>query len=194
LYAKVQKRNGREYHHYACLGKKIKGAAFCSAPNIPRQVLDKQVELEILARYGDLVSRDRFRAAALESLEQEARTVAAGLAETDQRIARIEAQERQVRLEYREQTITTAEFRALRKDLLEDLQGVRANRQQLLARQTEVEQQRVALSARLQALDQVDRWGELEPHQQKNLLRCFVHELSVGVDPAGAVNILIAWH
>ncbi len=195
LYARTDRRNGKEYHYYACLGKKIKGTVFCDAPNIPMTVLDKQVEREILRRYGDMLAREKYKESITRALDQEAKEISAALVEVDQRIAKLEAQERQVRLDYREQVITPSEFRALRKDLLADLHSIRTQRQQLLASKTENEQQQQALSARLQAINHMDRWGELESHEQKNLLRCFVSSITVQVSPENKeVHVAMAWH
>lgn len=178
LYAKVQKKNGREYQHYACLGKKIKGTAFCASANIPMDVLDKQVEREVLTRFGNRLARERYQASIRATLEREAKEVAAAGAQIDQRIAKLEAEERRVRLDYREQVINASEFRSIRKDLLDELHEARTVRQQLSARQIDVEQRQQALSAQLQAIGQMEQWSQLTAQQQKNLLQCFVHSMT----------------
>jgi site-specific DNA recombinase len=195
LYARFSKKDGREYHYYACMGRKTKGAAFCDAAPIPRDVLDKQVEREILARYGDRVARERFRESLEANLVAQFREVGAASAQVDERIARLEAQEKQVRSDYREQVITASEFRALRKDLMDELHEVRAQRQQLAARRVEIEEQQQALSARLQAVEQMDRWGELAPNEQKMLLHCFVSSMNITATPIKKeIHLNIAWY
>ncbi|MFZ5813891.1 MAG: recombinase family protein [Bacillota bacterium] len=177
LYARVQRKGGKLYEYYACLGKKNKGPAFCSATPIPREALDGAVEREILARYGDRLARERFKEAVSASLERESRAVDASLAQVAQRLERLEAQERQVRLDYREQRLTAAEFRALRKDLLEETQEQRARQEELLGARQRLEAGQVALRARLQAVERLDRWGELSAEQRKMLLTCFLRSL-----------------
>jgi site-specific DNA recombinase len=197
LYARLlpPRRGGPEYRYYSCLGKKIKGRVFCDAPYIPMDLLDNRVRQEVLARYGSRVSREQYRDVLLADLDRSLAQVAAALTQVDQRIARLESQERQVRVDYREQVITASEFRALRKDLMDDLHKVREQRQQLLTRRLDVDEKRQALSLRLQAFEQVDRWADLGAQEQKNLLGHFVDHITASVStPNRELLLHIAWH
>lgn len=188
-------RGSREYKYYGCLGKKIKGMVFCDATNIPMDLLDNRVRQEVLARYGSRVSREHYREALLADLGRSSSQVITSLAQVDQRIAKLENQERQVRTDYREQVITASEFRALRKDLMDDLYKVREQRQQLLARKLDVEEKRQALSLRLQAFEQIDRWSELGAQEQKNLLGHFIDHMTATISkPSRELLLHIAWH
>lgn len=194
LYARVQRKDGRLYEYYACMGKKNKGLVYCKAPNIPREALDKAVEREVLARYGDRIARQRFKEAVTATLDREKREVAAALAQVEQRITKLEAQERQVRLDYREQVITASEFRALRKDLLDELQTQRTRRQEYMATQAQLQEQTVALSAQLQAVDSLNHWGNLSPEQRKRLLPFFLQSLRVWMAADTGLKLAATWN
>ncbi len=193
LYARVSPRDGKVYEYYACMGKKTKGPVYCSVRNIPREALDKAVEREILARYGDRIARKRFKEAITANVDREKRQVAVALAQVEQRIAKVEAQERQVRMDYREQVITASEFRALRKDLLDELQALRSNRQEHLATQARLQQQTVALSAQLKAVESLNHWASLSPEQQKRLLPFFLQSLHVWMRDKARLEVQAVW-
>ncbi len=196
LYAKSQRNaKGVTYWYYACTGKKIKGKEFCDSPNVPMAELDRQVSSAVVARYGDVVSRERFRQALLADIEAEEREVLAGAQQLDQRLAQVEAEERQVRLDYRERAITAAQFSALSKDLTAEALGLRTQRQQLATRGANLVERRRSLSALFQAIGQMDQWGALSPPEQKGLLRCFLDSVTVAMEPKGkVVNLHISWH
>lgn len=196
LYAKSQRNaKGVTYWYYACTGKKIKGKEFCDSPNVPMSDLDRQVADQVVARYGDVVARERFRQALLAGIEVEEREVLAGATQLDQRIAQLEAEERQVRLDYRQRTISAAQFSALSRDLTAEAFELRTQRQQLATRKANLVERRQSLSALFQAINQMDRWGALSPHEQKGLLRCFLDSVTVTVEPKDKViDLNISWH
>ncbi|MGE5492003.1 MAG: recombinase family protein, partial [Actinomycetota bacterium] len=196
LYTKWEKCNGRQYQYYCCLGKKIKGKLFCDAGNIPAGILEDRVREELVSRYGSQLARERYREAVVAGLERSKTEVSFAVTGLDQRIAKLENQERQVRSDYREQLITASEFRALRKDLADDLHKVREQRQQLLAQRVELEEQEQALSLRLQAVEQMDKFSELSPQEQKNLLRCFVESLTTWATSGRnkEIHLQMTWH
>ena len=195
LYARTERQGGRTFDYYACMGKKARGKAFCGAANIPRDLVDRRVEQEVLRRFGDRVALEQYQRKALEAAERESAEVDAALSETDRQIARLEAQDRQIRNDYRAMVITAADFRSLRRDVAEDLDAARTRRQQLSIRQGAVQAQSRALSARLEAVSQIERWAVLAPHERKALVRAFMRSMTAWLAPgAREVELSIDWH
>ncbi|HWI64954.1 MAG TPA: recombinase family protein [Symbiobacteriaceae bacterium] len=195
LYVRTQRVRGKEYQTYACLAKKVRGAACCAAANIPRQLLEARVEQELLERYGDRLARQRYTDALAQSLStelHEAERLATGAA---QRVQRLEAEERRLRLDYREGRLTAAEFRTVRQDVLDDLAEARGAQQQAAARGQALEQKRSALGAQLEAMARIDHWADLSPAERKNLVRCFVAALVARADPTTReIHLQVTWH
>lgn len=196
LYVRTVRRAGAEaLAYYGCLGKKTRGAAHCTAGNIPRHVLDDLVAQEVLARYGDAPSRAQFREAFLHNLAREAAELQAAQTRLSQRAAKLLAEERRVSRDYREGKLTAEEFRSLKQEVERERFEVDAQQQDASQRLQVAAERRLAAGAQLEAASRAERWDSLAPREQKNLLRCFAAEITVWIPPTrGEATLHIVWH
>lgn len=190
LYVKsTRNQKGQEFSYYACLGKKLKGPNWCRAGNIPRQVLERRVEQEILTRYAACLTTERLQLAAAQGMEQATAELAGALAGISRQLEALEAEERRIRTEFRSGAISGNDFQTLRQDLNRERGEALALQQGLGAR---LASQPGCLPPEAGAA--LHRWDVLSPQQQKSLLGSLVAAMTAYGEPDGAGATLdIEW-
>lgn len=194
LYKMNKGKNGRGYHYYACRGKKMRGASFCEAANIPQATLDKLVAGMLVERYGGEVRREEYVGKSLQVADRELAEVSARVQAVQQELSRLERQLQKVRRDYREERLTPEDFRQLQVEIDGEIEEARQQLRALEVEQEQVMARKGRVALLRERLAQVDLWGSLGIEEQKNLVKALVRSLVVYRTGQGQeVHVDVEW-
>lgn len=184
----------RSHALYYCLTRFHQGPAACGSSYIRQPDLDERVGLELKARYGMTEQREEYIREYLAGLSAEVASTEAALRRVEAQLAGLAAEEAHVRKHFRQQAITLEEYRQMMADLQGEGAELKGRQEALRGR---LEDLRATVGGQAYLLDaarKVDHWDELEPMEQKNVLRFFVAKVRAFKKPRGnEVTCEITW-
>jgi site-specific DNA recombinase len=184
----------RQWAYYRC----ARGGGHCQAPSVQAPMLEAAIVDALRARHEAQVAAAAAaelgggRAAEQEALQERMAAVAGQL-------ARLEAQERRMNLDYREGRLTAEE----RRELLAQVGAERERHERALGElQAELGAMEVAAAGQAGAVgiggggeagDRADLFRPLPPDRQKQILRFLVKRIEAGIREPGVLEVNIVW-
>jgi len=179
---------------YFCNTRFHQGPSACDSSYVRQPVLDEIVVAELKQRYGLPEQRAAHVRKYLAGLDSELRGTEEALRGLQEKLAGLAEEEAHVRKHFRQQALTLDEYRQMSEDLKADGEELRG-REQVLS--TRLEDLRATIGGQAVLLDaarKVDHWDELDPVEQKNVLRFFVDRVRAFKRPkSNEVNCEITW-
>jgi site-specific DNA recombinase len=177
----------QHWAYYRCSKKQAQG--LCDAPSVPAPLLEAEVVSALRERYEQLV----HQLANAESSADEPQALEANIAAVTAQVTRLEAQEKRINQDYREQRLTADE----RRQLVAEVQAERGELLRVLAdlnaELADVRDSKRVLAERMAVLDDMDLFRTLSADQQKHILRFFVKEIRAGKTEGGATSVTVIW-
>jgi site-specific DNA recombinase len=174
--------------YYRCGFKSSQG--LCDAPSLPAEALECEVIDALRQRFeqmaGALVAENKDGQGNTESLTA---TVSA----VEQKINRLDQQERRINQDYREERLTAEERRSL-------LAGIQDERSRLLRTLADLRAEEAAMqdsqrffAEQLETVRQEDQFRSLPVEKQKQILRFFIHQVRAERGAEGETAVTISW-
>jgi site-specific DNA recombinase len=179
---------------YHCNTRFHQGPSSCDSSYVRQPVLDEIVVAELKARYGLPEQRAQYVGRYLDRLNGELQATEESLRGVAEKLAGLAQEEAHVRKHFRQQALTLEEYRQMSEDLKAEGEELRG-REQVLS--TRLEDLRATIGGQAMLLDaarKVDHWDELDPVEQKNVLRFFVETVRAFKRPkSNEIHCEITW-
>lgn len=184
----------RAVAHYFCNTRFHQGPSACDSSHVRQPVLDEIVVTELKQQYGLPEQRASYIQRYVGRLENELRGVEEALRGIQEKLSGLSEEEALVRKHFRQQELTLAEYRQMSEDLQAEGAELRGREQVLSARLEDLRATIGGQAVLLDAARKVDHWDELDPVEQKNVLRFFVERVRAFKRPSSnEVQCEITW-
>jgi chromosome segregation ATPase len=137
-------------------------------------MLDELVVSELKQRFGLPEQRSLYLQEYVSGLESEVRSTEEALRKVQEQLAGLAEEEAHVRKHFRQQALSLDEFRQMSDDLKAEAAELRGREQILSSRLSDLRATIGGQAALLDSARKVDHWDQLDPIEQKNVLRFFV--------------------
>lgn len=185
----MQHNEYQRWAYYRCGGKV--GQGLCAAPSVRARDIEERVIDALRERFAEMATARLGDGGTAQS--QQLHHVRNEMRSIEERIARLDQQERRVNHDYRAERLTAEERRSL---LLE----VQREREELLRTLTDLREREAALldtqrflDSQMRAVHNKDVFRSLPVEEQKYILRFFIQEVLAEKGTAEDVNVTVVW-
>jgi site-specific DNA recombinase len=179
---------------YFCLNRFMQGPAVCDSSYIRQKELDALVTAELKQKYGLAENRAQYIQEYVASLNSEVAAGDEALRKVQEQLAGLAEEEAHVRKHFRQQALSLEEYKQMIEDLRSEGAELRNREQALLTRLGDLRATVGAQAYLLDAARKVDHWDELDPMEQKHVLRFFVEKVRAFKRPkSNEVHCEITW-
>lgn len=180
--------------YYICAGQRSKGKQFCTSSYIRQDHLDGWIVEKLTERYGGITPAAHLLAESASNIDQQAAAAAASLGEVKKRLTGLERELTVVSRDYRQERLSIDEYLEQRRQVAAEQAALTAEAAQLEAGLAALRERAALERGRIESMDLVRRWEQLDLAERKHLLRELVYRLSVYREPgAREISFELVW-
>jgi site-specific DNA recombinase len=184
----------RNHALYFCLTRFHQGPSACDSSYIRQPDLDALVVSELKTRYGSAEHRMQHIQAYLAQISGELVAAEGALRKVRTQLAGLTEAEAHVRRHFRQQTITLGEYRQMLDDLRAEEADLRGKETALSTRLGDLQVTAGAQAYLVDVACRIDQWEQLDPSEQKHVLRFYIQEVRTFKRPqSNEVHCKIVW-
>ncbi|MFZ5823946.1 MAG: recombinase family protein [Bacillota bacterium] len=184
----------RKHALYFCITRFHLGPSACDSSYIRQPDLDAEVVRHLKARYGSAEHRLQHIREYLAQVDGEVVAVEGALRKVQEQLAGLAEEEAHVRKHFRQQAITLEEYRQMVDDLRGEEAELKGKEKALSTRLSDLRATAGGQAYLLDAARRIDQWEQLDPMEQKNVLRFFVQEVRTFKRPRSSeVSCKMVW-
>ncbi len=184
----------RNHALYFCITRFHQGPSACDSSYIRQPDLDAFIVDELKARYGSAENRMQHIREYLAQVDGEVAMVEGALRKVQEQLTGLAEEEAHVRKHFRQQAITLDEYRQMVDDLRVEEAELRGKEKALSTRLSDLRATAGGQAYLLDAARRIDQWEQLDPAEQKNVLRFYVQEVRAFKRPRSSeVDCKVVW-